>query len=79
LNRVSVDLLFKWVDNNPMNTQMTTSEAFRILQTIGTSFGTGMLEVVMYMRDNLEDFSEQEQCAFHVARVAIADMSKLFV
>jgi glutamate synthase domain-containing protein 3 len=62
-----------------MNTQMTTSEAFHIMQTIGTSFGTGLLEVVVYMRDNLNDFSEQEQCAFHVVRVAIADMSKLFV
>lgn len=76
---VDVDLIGTWVDNNPMNTQMTTSEAFRIMQTIGTSFGAGLLEVVMYMRDNLNDFSEQEQCAFHVARVAIADMSKLFV
>ena len=62
-----------------MNTQMTTSESLHILQTIGTSFGTSLLEVVVYMRDNLEDFSKQEQCAFHVARVAIADMSKLFV
>lgn len=62
-----------------MNTQMTTTEAIHILQTIGTSFGTGLLEVVVYMRNNLEDFSQQEQRAFHVARVAIADLSKLFV
>lgn len=62
-----------------MNTQMTITEALSILQTIGTSFGTGLLEVVAYMRDNLDDFSQHEQCAFRVARVAIADMSKLFV
>lgn len=61
-----------------MNTQMTTTEALHILQAIGTSFGTGLLEVVVYMRNNLEDFSQQEQRAFHVARVAFADMSKLF-
>lgn len=62
-----------------MNTQMTTSEALHILQTIGTTFGTSLLQVVMYMRDNLEDFSQQEQRAFHVVRDAFADMSKLFV
>lgn len=58
-----------------MNTQMTTTEALDILQAIGTSFGTGLLEVMTYMRDNIDDFSLQEKRAF---RIVFADMSRLF-
>lgn len=58
-----------------MNTQLTTSDAIDIVQSIGMQFGVDFLEVMTYMRDNIDDFSLIEKRAF---RIVFANMSKLF-
>lgn len=54
---------------------MNFEQAISILNNIGDDFGTGLLEVMEYMRDNLDTFSEKEVHAF---RVVFSEMSKLF-
>jgi hypothetical protein len=58
-----------------MTTQMTTADAIDIVQSIGTQFGVDLLEVLTYMRDNLNDFSQKEKRA---SLIVLADMTKLF-
>jgi len=54
---------------------MNFDQAISDLNNIQDDFGTGLLEVLEYMRDNLDDFSENEVRAF---RVVFREMSKLF-
>ena len=54
---------------------MTVDQAIDILQNIGTDFGNDVLEVLQYMKDNIEDFNAIEKRAF---RVVFCEMSKLF-
>lgn len=54
---------------------MNFEQAIEILNDVGDDFGHGLLEVMEYMRDNLDTFSANEVRAF---RVVFAEMSKLF-
>ena len=55
---------------------MDQTTALNIVQDIQTDMGEGLLETLMYMADNLDQFSEREQIAF---RVAFAGFRKLFL
>lgn len=54
---------------------MNFEQAVEILNDVGDNFGHGLLDVMTYMRDNLDTFSDKEVRAF---RVVFAEMSKLF-
>lgn len=55
---------------------MDQTTALNIVQDIQTDMGEGLLETLMYMADNLDQFSEREQMAF---RVAFAGFRKLII
>ena len=46
---------------------MNTATALEIIAEIQDEMGEGLLETLMYMSDNLDQFSEREQIAFRVA------------
>ena len=54
---------------------MTVERAIEILNNIGNNFGNDILEVLNYMKDNIDDFDAIEKRAF---RVVFCEMSKLF-
>ena len=54
---------------------MTRDMALVIITRIKDDMGEGLLETMMYMYDNLDDFSFEEQTAF---RIAYRDFRKLF-
>lgn len=45
---------------------MDIKTAIEILEDIAADHGTGMLDTLIYMRDNLDDFSDREVVAFRV-------------
>jgi hypothetical protein len=55
--------------------KMTVNQAIKILQNIGNDFGHDVLEVLTYMKENIDDFNAIEKRAF---RVVFVEMSKLF-
>ena len=55
---------------------MNFTQAIEILNNVGDDFGHSLLEVMEYMRDNLDNFDDKEVRAF---RVVFREMSKLFV
>lgn len=63
------------IDKHTQVHKMNFQQAIEILNNVGDNFGHGLLDVMTYMRDNLDDFSEQEVRAF---RVVFREMSKLF-
>lgn len=54
---------------------MTIDRAIEILNHIGNDFGDDLLEVLTYMKENIDDFDAVEKRAF---RVVFLEMSKLF-
>ena len=54
---------------------MNITQALEIVQDIQADMGEGLLETLMYMQDNLDQFSDTQVRAF---RVAMADFRKLF-
>jgi hypothetical protein len=54
---------------------MKIEEALEIIQDVATDLGEPVLETLIYMQDNLEDFSDNEVRAF---RVTMRDFQKLF-
>lgn len=54
---------------------MNIEQALEIVQDVAADLGEGLLETLMYMQGNLEDFSENEVRAF---RVTMRDFQKLF-
>lgn len=54
---------------------MNITEALEIVQDIAADMGEGLLETLIYMQSNLEDFPEREVRAY---RVAMRDFQKLF-
>lgn len=54
---------------------MNTTTALEIIDEIQTEMGEGLLETLMYMSDNLEQFNNRQQAAF---RVAFAGFKQLF-
>lgn len=55
--------------------EMSTAEALDIIKQIQDDQGEGLLETLMYMNDNLDQFDAMQQRAF---RVAYAGFRKLF-
>lgn len=45
---------------------MQLSEACDIIQDLSVEHGEGVIELLTYMRDNLDDFSEREVIAFRL-------------
>lgn len=43
---------------------MDIKTAIEILENLAKDHGEGMLETLIYMRDNLDDFSDKEVVAF---------------
>lgn len=54
---------------------MNITQALEIVQDIQADMGEGLLETLMYMQDNLDQFSDTQVRAF---RLAMADFRKLF-
>lgn len=54
---------------------MNTATALEIIAEIQTEMGEGLLETLMYMSDNLDQFEPRQQAAF---RVAFAGFRQLF-
>lgn len=54
---------------------MNIEQALEIIQDVADDLGEMLLETLIYMQSNLDDFSDTEQRAF---RVAMRDFSKLF-
>ena len=54
---------------------MNFTQATEILKDLQDDHGCGLLEVMQYMQDNLDDFSAKEVRAY---RVVFNEMSKLF-
>lgn len=54
---------------------MNITQALEIVQDIQSDMGEGLLETLMYMQDNLDQFSDTQVRAF---RLAMADFRKLF-
>ena len=54
---------------------MDITQALEIIEDIQNDMGEGLLETLMYMQDNLDDFSDTQVRAF---RRAMADFRKLF-
>lgn len=54
---------------------MNITQALEIVQDIQADMGEGLLETLMYMQDNLDQFSDNQVRAF---RLAMADFRKLF-
>lgn len=54
---------------------MDITRALEIVGNVQDNFGEGLLETLMYMQDNLDDFTDTEVRAY---RVVIRDFRKLF-
>lgn len=54
---------------------MNFTQAIEILNDVGDDFGHGLLDVLTYMQDHLDDFTLEQVRAF---RVVFREMSKLF-
>ena len=54
---------------------MNITQALEIVQDIQADMGEGLLETLMYMQYNLDQFSDTQVRAF---RLAMADFRKLF-
>ena len=54
---------------------MNITQALEIVQDIQADMGEGLLETLMYMQDNLDQFSETQVRAF---RLVMADFRKMF-
>ena len=54
---------------------MNIEQALEIVQDVAADLGEPLLETLMYMQGNIEDFSENEVRAF---RVTMRDFQKLF-
>lgn len=63
------------IDTHTRVHKMNFEQAIEILGSVQDDYGHSLLDVMEYMRDNLDDFSEKEVQAF---RVVIREMSKLF-
>ena len=55
---------------------MNTTTALEIIDDIKTDMGEGLLETLMYMSDNLDQFSDRQVVAF---RIAMAGFRELIV
>lgn len=55
---------------------MNFEQALSIVQDVQDEFGEGLLETLMYMQSNLDDFSDRQRAAY---RVVFSNMRKLFV
>ncbi len=54
---------------------MNIEQALEIIQDVADDLGERLLETLMYMADNLDDFSDNEVRAYRVVR---RDFQKLF-
>ena len=54
---------------------MNIQQALYIIEDIQADMGEGLLETLMYMQDNLDQFSDTQVRAF---RLAMADFRKMF-
>lgn len=54
---------------------MNIEQALEIIQDVANDLGERLLETLMYMADNLDDFSDNEVRAYRVVR---RDFQKLF-
>jgi hypothetical protein len=54
---------------------MDISKALNVLEDVAADHGVGMLDLLQYMTDNLDDFSEEDVKAY---RIAMRDFRKLF-
>ena len=54
---------------------MNITQALEIVQDIQADMGEGLLETLMYMQDNLDQFSETQVRAF---RLVMIDFRKMF-
>ena len=54
---------------------MNIEQALDIIEEVQYDLGYGLLETLMYMADNLDDFSDNEVRAYRVVR---RDFQKLF-
>lgn len=57
-------------------TTYTFNQALDIIEEIQQEFDQGLLETLIYMQSNLEDFSDREREAY---RVVFRNMRKLFI
>lgn len=55
---------------------MNISEACEVITDLAKDHGEGVLETLIYMRDNLEDFSDREVLAFRLFMNAGYEMFK---
>ena len=55
---------------------MNISEACDIITDLAKDHGEGVLELLIYMRDNLDDFSDREVLAFRLFMNAGYEMFK---
>lgn len=55
---------------------MQFTEALEVIQDVQNDFGEGLLETLMYMQSNLDDFSDKQVRAY---RVVFNEMRKLFI
>lgn len=55
---------------------MDIKEALNRIEEIRENFGEGLLETLMYMGENLDDFPEEDVRAY---RIAMRDFRKLFM
>lgn len=54
----------------------TFEQAIEIVRDIQDEMGEGLLETLMYMQSNLDQFSDRQRMAY---RVVFTNMRKLFV
>jgi len=55
---------------------MKLAEACDLITDLSQDHGSGVLETLVYMRDNLDDFSEREVLAFRIFMNAGYEMFK---
>jgi len=55
---------------------MKLAEACNLITELSQDHGSGVLETLVYMRDNLDDFSEREVLAFRIFMNAGYEMFK---